>query len=347
MAEQQYEFSCQSCGRTFKGTEHSIRGLAARGGTCSYCRGPLVFPSSISLPPPPTHTTNASGARLEQVDRVIARSSAPEPPARWDTELPAALLQAEVLSIGAAALFVDSWRHPPIFGLVAGFGISAIMYLGAQLYRLLRQANVPLFRGKGFFLRAVLGPVLMLVAFGAILSPIHRWLRHKVPLIASAPAMAGAAAVCLSIVGALQAIHNPLRRLEPILAETRAAERAVDDHFEAGDVWSGTVRAGSAGGPLESLGLGDALGAKELSLDIGSIDGKKLEGRVQLPGAQVHVRGLVDGNVVALVGDRMLAGTPVSDWPLATPITGAIDETGLLHQAGRGPKFELRLAAPP
>ena len=55
----------------------------------------------------------------------------------------------------------------------------------------------------------------------------------------------------------------------------------------------------------------------------------------------------MDGNVLALVGDRMIEGAPVDDWPLGAPITAAIDGEGVLRAIGRGPRFELTLAAPP
>src|SRR5436190_23043135 len=137
MADVQYDFSCSKCGRTFRGTEHSIRGLAARGGTCNYCRGPLVFPSTISLPAPVPQGTSGGGERLEQVDRVIARSAATETAQAWHAEIPTTLLQAEVISVVAAAIFVDSWKYQPIHGIALGFGLSLFFIVSAALYRIL------------------------------------------------------------------------------------------------------------------------------------------------------------------------------------------------------------------
>ena len=349
MADVQYDFSCSGCGRTFRGTEHSIRGLAARGGTCNYCRGALVFPPTISLPTPVPQGTSGGGERLEQVDRVIARSTAPETAQSWDAEIPTTLLQAEVLSIVAALLLVDSWRYEPIHGIVVGFGLSLFLLLAAQLYRILWQAGVPLFRGKGFILRAALGPLLLLVAFGALLSPFHRWLRRKLPLLGSAPVMAGTAAVCLSIVGALQAVHDPLRRLRPIVADARASAPASDGRVEAGDVWRGKLR-DSTENQMAQLGLGETLPgltAQDLSLEIASLSGSSVEGRVRVAGATVHVFGLAADNAIAVVGDRMLDGHPVSEWPLGVPVAAAIDASGTLRTVGSGPQIELALAPAP
>jgi len=349
MADVQYDFSCAGCGRTFRGTEHSIRGLAARGGTCNYCRGALVFPSTISLPTPVPQGTSGGGERLEQVDRVIARSAPPETAQAWDAEIPTTLLQAEVISIVAAALFVDSWRYQPIHGIAVGFGISLVMMIAAQLYRILWQAGVPLFRGKGFILRAALGPLLLLVAFGALLSPFHRWLRKKLPLLGSAPVMAGTAAVCLSIVGALQAIHDPLGHLEPIVADARASAPAVDDGFEAGDVWRGKLL-GDTDKQMASLGLGETLPGltgQDLSLEIASMSESSIEGRVHVSDATVHVVGLSKDNAIAIVGDRMLDGHPATEWPLGVPVAAAIDASGVLRTVGGGPQIELSLAPAP
>jgi hypothetical protein len=349
MADVQYDFSCSKCGRTFRGTEHSMRGLAARGGTCNYCRGTLVFPPNISLPTPVPQGTSGGGERLEQVDRVIARSAAPETAQAWDAEIPTTLLQAEVISIVAAALLVDSWRYQPIHGIALGFGLSLFFLVSAQLYRILWQSGVPLFRGKGFILRAALGPLLLFVAFAALLSPVHRWLRRKLPLVSSAPVMAGTAAVCLSVVGALQMIHDPLRRLRPIVAEARASAPAVDDGFEAGDVWRGKLL-GSTESQMAQLGLGETLPGltgQDLALEIASMKDSSIEGQVRVSGATLHVFGVTKDNAIAIVGDRMLDGQPVSEWPLGVPVAAAIDANGSLRTVGSGPQIELSLAAAP
>jgi hypothetical protein len=195
----------------------------------------------------------------------------------------------------------------------------------------------------------VLGPLLILVAWGALLSPFHRWLRRKLPLLASAPVMAATAAVCLSIVGALQAIHDPLRRLEPIVAQARASAPAVDERFEAGDVWRGKLRDDTEN-QIAALGLGDALpglSGQDASLEIASITGARIDGHVRVSGASMHVVGLVDQYAIAFVGDRMLAGLPVAQLPLGVPVTAAIDPSGVLHTVGRGPDLELQLAPAP
>jgi hypothetical protein len=295
----------------------------------------------------PDEQRHYRGERLEQVDRIVRRSSTPEAPLTWQSELPLVLLEAELLSIAAAALARDSFRVAPLHGLLIGFGLAFFMFGGAHLYRTLRAADVPLFRGKGFFLRAVLGPLLLPIAWGALLSPLHRWLRNRVPLLSSAPVVAGTAAVCLSIVASLHATHDPLRRLVPILREARASAPVSDRHVEAGDVWEGRLR-GAEVAELLSLGLSlGALGGTDLWLEIGSIDGQRLDGSVRLPGERIHVSGLFDGNVLALVGDRALEGRPSGQWPLAVPVTAAIDASGELRSLGRGPQFALSLAAPP
>jgi hypothetical protein len=349
MADVQYDFNCSKCGRTFRGTEHSIRGLAARGGTCNYCRGPLVFPSSISLPAPVPQGTSGGGERLEQVDRVIARSAPTETAQAWDAEIPTTLLQAEVISIVAAGIFLDSWKYQPIHGLALGFGLSLFFIVSAALYKILWQSGVPLFRGKGFILRAALGPLLLLVAVAALLSPVHRWLRRKFPLVSSPPVMAGAAAVCLSIVGALQLIHDPLHRLQPIVADARATAPPNDQRFESGDVWRGKLL-GSTDSQMAQLGLSESLPGltgQDLSLEIASTKDSRLEGKVRVANATVHVIGLTKDNAIALVGDRMLGGQPVSDWPLGVPLAAAIDANGSLRTVGTGPQIDLALAAAP
>jgi hypothetical protein len=349
MADVQYDFSCSKCGRTFRGTEHSIRGLAARGGTCNYCRGPLVFPSNIALPTPVPQGTSGGGERLEQVDRAIARSAATETAQAWDAEIPTTLLQAEVISIVAAALFVDSWQYQPIYGLAFGFGLSLFFIVSAALYRILWQSGVPLFRGKGFILRAALGPLLLLVAVAALLSPVHRWLRRKFPRVSSPPVMAGTAAVCLSVVGALQMIHDPLRHLQPIVADARATAPASDERFAAGDVWRGKLL-GSTDSQMAQLGLSESLPGltgQDLSLEIASMKESRVDGQVRVSGSTVHVFGLTKDNAIAIVGDRMLGGPPVSDWPLGVPLAAAIDANGSLRTVGSGPQIELSLASAP
>jgi hypothetical protein len=349
MADVQYDFSCSKCGRTFRGTEHSIRGLAARGGLCNYCRGPLVFPPSIALPAPAPQGSSGGGERLEQVDRVIARSAAPETAQAWDAEIPTTLLQAEVISIVAAAIFLDSWKYQPIHGLALGFGLSLFFIISAALYRILWQSGVPLFRGKGFILRAALGPVLLLVAVAALLSPVHRWLKRKFPLVSSPPVMAGTAAVCLSIVGALQLVHDPLRRLDPIVAGARSSAPASDQRFQGGDVWRGKLFS-STDSQMAQLGLTETLPGltgQDLSLEIASMKESRVDGQVRVSGATVHVIGLTKDNAIAIVGDRMLGGQPVADWPLGVPVAAAIDASGWLRTVGSGPHIELSLATAP
>jgi hypothetical protein len=68
---------------------------------------------------------------------------------------------------------------------------------------------------------------------------------------------------------------------------------------------------------------------------------------VRVSGATVHVRGVTKDNAVAMVGDRMLEGHPVTEWPLDVPVAAAIDAKGSLRTVGSGPQIELSLAAAP
>jgi hypothetical protein len=323
----------------------------------------IADPSSLDIAPirkkpsarPPNvrpSAAPAASARIAHVDKIIQRSSGPEDvQAAWSEELPAVVLQAEIIAIIAAAACLDSFRLEPIHGLLIGFGASGAMFLGAQLYRLLRQADVPLFRGKGLFLRLVLGPILMVIAWGAVLAPFHRWLKGRAPGLFAPPVMAGTGAVCLSLVAAFQGLHAPLGRIQVVVEETRRAIPLEPNFtFAAGSVWTGNLYTGSAAAELEKLGgLADALkdlglGVQPVSLVIESFDDGRVEGRVNFPDShtRLHVFGLADGNVMVVVADEVLEGTARAEWPLGTAVRAKVSR-GTLSEVGAGPHFRMKL----
>ena len=468
-AEEQFQFSCSACNRPFRGTEHSIRGLIARGATCSYCRGPYEFPSQfvdapttgapianapianapiaevpaasatpssscpqcraatnpawISCPycgldfskvpvppprsevpdpsagplpevseaaahgvmgeqfnpppsagvadpgmidaptrkppqptpasPPPQSTTapsqkDAPRERIEAVDNIIRRSkNAQDHTEVWVREVKPALLQAEILAVIGAYLFLHSFKYSPLDGITFGLGLTGALFVAGQLFRMMRAGQIGIYQGKGFFLRSLMGPLMLLVAVGGILSPIHRWANRVIPQAFKPRIMGVTAVVSLVLVGILHAMHDPFGRLEIILEEVVAkAPKRPRFQLQPG-TWVGSFYTGSDAKTLEDMGMGDTLsglglGIEEMSMSIETIDGNRFEGRLSFPNAKtrLHIKGLHSANVLVFVADDVLSGIGQPNWPMNFPV-GAAYQKGVIEPVPPGPAFKV------
>lgn len=309
---------------------------------------PKPKPTPAPAARPPANRDAAAADRLAEVDRIIKRSSGPEDMSEaWLEEVPGAAIQASLVSVVLALLFLHSLANRPLDGLAYGIVITGVFLVSGQLYRLMRSGQIPLFRGKGLFLRMLLGPILIIVAIGALLAPFHRWLKRTFPVIAKPAVPAGVGVVSVVVIALLQSMHDPLRQLRPLLDEALAEAGPPPEGFafEEDALWVGKLHNATTQ-QLANVGLSDVMAnwgmsGEDMSLDIERLDGERFDGRVSIPVAKTRlsVTGLYRDHVLVFYTDEVLTGAGHPAWPMYMAFSAAFDGDELRPIVG--PRFVL------